>query len=208
MIEAAAALLLAVSPAGSGCRQPSELARQLSTLAVSRWTEWTPKRLLGTWPGGLEVAAYQSRRKWPSSFARRGLVLNGQLLCGEVYDFDVTPQTPPFEDRLKSVTVVHLEPSYEQAVGVARMLVEALRIPEGAGPYRVFCLDCGDEGTPISAAGWDTELETHDVRVAIRASDKSFLVDVTWYRRQLEGVRGRAAAQQADAADEARRSCR
>jgi hypothetical protein len=208
VIEVAAALLMAASPTGPGCRQPPELARQLSTLAESRWTEWTPKRLRAAWPGGLEAAAYKSRRRWPSSFARRGFVLDGQLLCGEVYDFDVTPQAPPFEDRLKSVTIVHLEPSYEQAASVARVFVEALRIPASAGPYRAFCFDCGDEGTPISAAGWDTDLETHDVRVAVRASDRAFLVDVTWYRRQLESVRRRAAGQQADAADEARRSCR
>jgi hypothetical protein len=63
VIEVAAALLLAVSPAGPGCRQPSELARQLSTLAESRWTEWTPKRLRSTWLAELQGAAYQSRRK-------------------------------------------------------------------------------------------------------------------------------------------------
>jgi len=112
----------------SGCSDPRLLASHVRKLQATRWSEISSDKLLRLWPTNLEPVCVDEKSSRTVVSRRR--VIDGELQCGEAFNFDVTNDSGGHErEQLHSISFHYTAATRKQVVSMSRALLESFGLP-------------------------------------------------------------------------------
>jgi len=100
----------------------------LEELRGTNWSEITPSRIQEIWPG--PVRGLECTDEACSSIVREGRIINGEIECADVFDFNTEPtHGAAGKEQLRSVTIHYTAKSRREIVSIAKSFAGAVGLP-------------------------------------------------------------------------------
>lgn len=177
--------------ADGGCLVAAAVVDRTKRFVEKDWRRVTPRVLTQETPGPIRVVG-RTGDGTPAMYARMGVHVDGKLHCGETYSF-VAGQgahDPTVGLRLEEISVVHSEESAEEAIAVARALIEAIGPPEDATQSDSVTIDGALPKDPLFHASyqWTTGALPWRESVVVHVVRESgiHLISAVWRRRNIK----------------------
>jgi hypothetical protein len=112
-----------------GCLDPDAITAALKELGRAKPQSVNPDYIQKMWPAPirpLECEDATTCKLW----VREGRIINGELECVDVFEFDSIPEHSPHQQELTSVTIHYIADSRSDIIALAKSLATSIDVPQ------------------------------------------------------------------------------